>query len=75
MMTVVSDVETAPTMNPSALSGVRFLVTKRIEELDNSATALDEELAAVATRLLGASKRAERGRGELGGAAQRAPGR
>jgi len=51
-MTAVSDVETAPTMNPSALSGVRFLVTKRIEELDTSATALDEELAAVATRLL-----------------------
>ncbi len=51
MMNVVSDVEAAPTMNPSALSGVRFLVTKRIEELDASATALDEELAGVATRL------------------------
>ena len=48
---MVSEVEAAPTMNPSALSGVRFLVTKRIEELDASATALDDELAAVATRL------------------------
>jgi two-component system, NarL family, sensor histidine kinase DegS len=51
MMKLVSDVETAPTMNPSALSGVRFLVTKRIEELDTSASALDDELAAVAAHL------------------------
>ena len=51
MMKLVSEVETAPTMNPSALSGVRFLVTKRIEELDASASALDDELAAVAVRL------------------------
>ena len=50
-MKLVSEVETAPTMNPSALSGVRFLVTKRIEELDASAIELDEELAAVAVRL------------------------
>src|SRR6202050_2544039 len=51
MMKLVSEVETAPTMNPSALSGVRFLVTKRIEELDASASALDDELAEVAIRL------------------------
>jgi two-component system sensor histidine kinase DegS len=51
MMKLVSEVEAVPTMNPSALSGVRFLVTKRIEELDSSASALDDELAAVATRL------------------------
>ena len=48
---LVSEVEAVPTMNPSALTGVRFLVTKRIEELDSSASALDDELAAVATRL------------------------
>jgi two-component system sensor histidine kinase DegS len=51
MMNVVSDVEAAPTMNPSALSGVRFLVTKRIEDLDATAAALDEEIAAVSMRL------------------------
>jgi two-component system sensor histidine kinase DegS len=51
MMQQLSGVEAAPTMNPSALSGVRFLVTKRIEELDASASALDDELAAVATHL------------------------
>src|ERR1700684_2361837 len=51
MMTVVSEVEAAPTMNPSALSGVRFLVTKRIEDLDATASALDDELSAVAVRL------------------------
>jgi two-component system, NarL family, sensor histidine kinase DegS len=51
MMKLVSEVEAAPTMNPSALSGVRFLVTKRIEELDTAASALDDELAAVATHL------------------------
>ena len=39
-------------MNPSALSGVRFLVTKRIEDLDATAAALDDELASVAARLL-----------------------
>ena len=51
MMTMVSEVEAAPTMNPSALSGVRFLVTKRIEDLDATASALDDELSAVAVRL------------------------
>src|SRR5579863_8082025 len=51
MMPMVSDVEAAPTMNPSALSGVRFLVTKRIEDLDATAAALDDELSAVAARL------------------------
>jgi two-component system sensor histidine kinase DegS len=51
MMTTVSEVEVAPTMNPSALSGVRFLVTKRIEDLDATAASLDDELAAVALRL------------------------
>src|SRR6202163_829884 len=51
MMTMVSEVEAAPTMNPSALSGVRFLVTKRIEDLDATAAALDDELSAVALRL------------------------
>src|ERR1039458_8570216 len=51
MMTMVSEVEAAPTMNPSALSGVRFLVTKRIEDLDATAASLDDELAAVAVRL------------------------
>ena len=51
MMTTVSEVEAAPTMNPSALSGVRFLVTKRIEDLDATAAALDDELSAVALRL------------------------
>ena len=51
MMTTVSEVEVAPTMNPSALSGVRFLVTKRIEDLDATAASLDDELAAVAIRL------------------------
>src|SRR5579864_5087949 len=51
MMTMVSEVETAPTMNPSALSGVRFLVTKRIEDLDATAAALDDELSGVAVRL------------------------
>src|SRR5580658_4790440 len=51
MMTTVSEVEVAATMNPGALSGVRFLVTKRIEDLDATAASLDDELAAVATRL------------------------
>src|ERR1700730_12754723 len=51
MITMGGEVEPAPTMNPSALSGVRFLVTKRIEDLDATAAALDDELSAVAARL------------------------
>ena len=66
MMKLVSEVEAAPTMNPSALSGVRFLVTKRIEELDASASALDDELAASprACRSFGPSRAPPRHAGE-----------
>ena len=74
MMTTVSEVEVAPTMNPGALSGVRFLVTKRIEDLDATAASLDDELAAVATASAGAPHRAARGRRTLGRAAERAAG-
>src|ERR1700680_1679612 len=51
MMTMVREVAAHPTMNPSALSGVRFLVTKRIEDLDATAASLDDELSAGALRL------------------------
>jgi two-component system, NarL family, sensor histidine kinase DegS len=35
----------APTVNPSALSGVRFLLTQRIEDLESAAARLDARLA------------------------------
>jgi len=38
------------TLNPSALSGVRFLVSKRIEELEASADACEAELSTTTTR-------------------------
>src|SRR5450631_1274101 len=42
---VVTPAEDVPAVNPSALSGVRFLLTKRIEDLEASSVRLDSRLA------------------------------
>jgi two-component system sensor histidine kinase DegS len=42
--------EVAPVINPSALSGIRFLITQRIEDLDALATRLEARLADASTR-------------------------
>jgi len=44
MMGSVTEVESPPAVNPSALSGVRFLVSKRIEELEAAAADIEAEL-------------------------------
>ena len=41
----MTQLETAATLNPSALSGARFLVSKRIEELEEAAAATEHHLA------------------------------
>jgi len=41
----VTPAEDVPAVNPSALSGVRFLLTKRIEDLEASSVRLDSRLA------------------------------
>ena len=50
MMGAVTEAESPAAVNPSALSGVRFLVSKRIEELDAAAGEIEAELLQTATR-------------------------
>ena len=70
---MVSEVEAAPTMNPSALSGVRFLVTKRIEDLDADRSGARRRALGGGASAAGASDGAARGRGTVGRTAERAP--
>src|SRR5437016_12273987 len=51
MMGSVTEVVSPPAVNPSALSGVRFLVSKRIEELEAAAADIEAELLRSVQRL------------------------
>jgi two-component system sensor histidine kinase DegS len=51
MMGHVAEVETAAAVNPSALAGVRFLVSRRIEELEALAAEIDADLIQTAQRV------------------------
>ena len=45
----MAQLETAPALNPAALSGARFLVSKRIEELQEAASTTESHLARTVT--------------------------